>query len=201
MKVMQMENIDWDYWLDLIYVDEWKACGLSLGINPKNIKRDFLHYKNLIPTFYYHIKDASPEVINQFTNRLDIIQDNKYLNHFASGDTEVHLEKFVKWALTKKSFKNMPRELLLFVEPENQQVKIYPPSVWHSLCDKYAEEELNQNLELLQEEVAKKIHDRFKIEGILTRTGCPPTVKTIIRRLSDWEFNIKRLDIQKKKNS
>ena len=120
MKVMQMEDIDWDYWLDLTSVHEWEACGLSLGINPKSIKRDFVRNRNsYVPKFYYEIRGVSPEVVNQFVNRLDIIQNNKYSNHFVLADTKVYLEKFVRWAITKNSFKDMPPELLSLVKPKD----------------------------------------------------------------------------------
>jgi hypothetical protein len=115
-----MEDIDWDYWLDLVYVEEWKACGLSLGINPKNIRKDFSRNRNLyIQKIYFDIKGVSSETKEQFDKRLDIIQNNKYSNYFAYGDTEVHLVNFVEWAITKNSFKDMPIELMSLLKPKD----------------------------------------------------------------------------------
>ena len=128
-----MESINWNYWLDLTSVKEWHASALSLGINPKRIIRKLNRYSEPAKFEYEGDESIGVEKLQEFLNRLDIIQNNKYVEKFYLGLDEVYLEGFVKWAITKKSFQNyFPKELQAYWAQElvdNLNNKLTQPKV------------------------------------------------------------------------
>ncbi|WP_159077573.1 hypothetical protein [Polynucleobacter rarus] len=108
--------INWDYWLDFIFVEDWIAVALSLGINPEFINR---YPNNQASKFDYHIFGGSPSDKIQFADRLDILQNNKHSSRLSLGLSNILLKNFVEWAITKNSFKNMPPELLSLLKPKD----------------------------------------------------------------------------------
>jgi hypothetical protein len=207
-----MEEINWDYWLDLKSLKEWQASALSLGIDPKRIKRKLKPYTEPAK-FEYHVDETiGNEKLQAFLNRLDIIQNNKYAENFYLGLDEVYLESFVKWAITKKSFqKYFPKELQSYWAKELvdnlngklTQPKAYPkgimkPSEWKPLAEQYAAEILKSNPEIKLEQISTHIAENFKTQGILSVRGKPIKRDTVERVVSAWGFNRERINAAKK---
>jgi hypothetical protein len=207
-----MESINWNYWLDLKSVKEWQASALSLGINPKRIIRKLNRYSE--PAKFEYVGDESigVEKLQEFLNRLDIIQNNKYVEKFYLGLDEVYLEGFVKWAITKKSFQNyFPKELQAYwaqelvdklnnklTQPKVTQGGMMKPEGWKPLAEKYARDILQSNRKISLNKISIQIAEKIKSQGILSVQGEPIKASTISRHLSDWGFNRERINADKK---
>jgi hypothetical protein len=207
-----MESINWNYWLDLKSVKEWQASALSLGINPKRIIRKLNRYSE--PAKFEYVGDESigVEKLQEFLNRLDIIQNNKYFEKFYLGLDEVYLEGFVKWAITKKSFQNyFPKELQAYwaqelvdklnnklTQPKVTQGGMMKPEGWKPLAEKYARDILQSNRKISLNKISIQIAEKIKSQGILSVQGEPIKASTISRHLSDWGFNRERINADKK---
>jgi hypothetical protein len=207
-----MESINWNYWLDLTSVKEWHASALSLGINPKRIIRKLNRYSEPAKFEYFADETIGVEKHQEFLNRLDIIQNNKYVEKFYLGLDEVYLEGFVKWAITKKSFQNyFPKELQAYwaqelvdnlnnklTQPKVTQSGMMKPEEWKPLAERYAEEIFKSNSEISLKESSIQISKKFKLQGIVSVRGIPIDASTISRHLSKWGFNRERINANKK---
>jgi hypothetical protein len=207
-----MEEINWDYWLDLKSLKEWQASALSLGIDPKRIKRKLKPYTEPAKFEYHADETIGNEKLQAFLNRLDIIQNNKYAENFYLGLDEVYLEGFVKWAVTKKSFQNyFPKELQSYwakelvdnlngklTQPKVTQSGLMKPEEWNRLAEQYAGEILESNPKIKLEEISNQIAKKFEAQGILSVKGELIKPISISRVLSAWGFNLKRINADKK---
>ena len=207
-----MEEINWDYWLDLKSLKEWQASALSLGIDPKRIKRKLKPYTEPAKFEYHADETIGNEKLQAFLNRLDIIQNNKYAENFYLGLDEVYLEGFVKWAITKKSFQNyFPKELQGYwaqelvdklnnklTQPKVTQGGMMKPEGWKPLAEKYARDILQSNRKISLNKISIQIAEKIKSQGILSVQGEPIKASTISRHLSDWGFNRERINADKK---
>lgn len=207
-----MDSINWNYWLDLKTVKEWQASALSLGIDPKRIIRKVKRYSEPAKFEYFADETIGVEKLQEFLNRLDIIQNNKYAEKFYLGLDEVYLEGFVKWAINKKSFQNhFPKELQSYwakelvdnlnnklTQPKVNQNGMMKPEEWNPLAEQYAEELFKSNSKISLKESSIQISKKFKLQGIMSVRGTSIDASTISRHLSEWGFSRKRIEANKK---
>jgi hypothetical protein len=207
-----MEKIDWNHWLDLKSVKEWQASALSLGVDPKRIIRKVKRHSEPAKFEYFADETIGVEKLQEFLNRLDIIQNNKYAENFYLGLDEVYLEGFVKWAINKKSFQNhFPKELQAYwakelvdnlnnnlTQTKVTQSGMMKPEEWKPLAERYAEEIFKSNSEISLKESSIQISKKFKLQGIMSVRGIPIDASTISRHLSKWGFSHKRIKANKK---
>jgi len=66
------------------------------------------------------------------------------------------------------------------------------------LAEQYATELLQSNADIGIDDTAKKIADMFEKEEILSVRSDLIKPETIKRYLSDWGFNLKRIQVNKK---
>lgn len=207
-----MDSINWNYWLDLKSVKEWQASALSLGIDPKKIIRKVKRYSEPAKFEYFADETIGVEKLQEFINRLDIIQNNKYAEKFYLGLDEVYLEGFVKWAINKKSFQNhFPKELQAYwakelvdnlnnnlTQTKVTQSGMMKPEGWKPLAEEYARDIFKSNPQISLETISTEIAKKFERQGILSVRGIPIDASTISRHLSKWGFNIERIKANKK---
>ena len=207
-----MDSINWNYWLDLKSVKEWQASALSLGVDPKRIIRKVKRHSEPAKFEYFADETIGVEKLQEFLNRLDIIQNNKYAENFYLGLDEVYLEGFVKWAINKKSFQNnFPKELQAYwaqelvnnlnnnlTQPKVNQSGMMKPEGWKPLAEQYARDILQSNQKITLNKISIQIAEKLKSQGILSVQGEPIKASTISRHLSDWGFNRERINADKK---
>jgi hypothetical protein len=184
-----MEKIDWNYWLDMTSLEDWQACALSLGINPKRVTRRIVPYSQ--PPKFEYLADETIgfEKLQQFIDRLDIIQNNKYSKKFALGYGEVYLDRFVNWAITKHSFKtDFPDELArLAVQSGDLNPTRLSKAEWVAKAKEYSSKLLLADKNLNIDQLANAIHQKFIDEKIQTArgSGSDIAIGTIRKSLSE----------------
>lgn len=208
-----MEKIDWEYWLKRKSLFEIEVALLTLGIDPEN------HQINYLGDHYLVDMNALKSMQKDYIRRMTFIQENRFTpyeymaNDGESGnfyfDTEgrVRVKRFLLWLKNEDMGWSLPKELLAYLEKIDKPREVKPikttqqklnPKEWNPLAEEYAIEILQSNADIGIDDTAKKIADIFEKEEILSVRNNSIKWQTIRRHLSDWEFNLKRIQVNKK---
>jgi len=199
-----MEKIDWDYWLKRKSLFEIEVALLTLGIDPENHQIDYLGDHYLVDM------NALKSMQKDYIRRMTFIQENRFTpyeymaNDGESGnfyfDTEgrVRVKRFLLWLKNEDMGWELPPELQAYIDSlgkpsKTKLIKItqqkLSPKEWNPLAEQYATELLQSNADIGIDDTAKKI---LSVRSDLIK---PETIK---RYLSDWGFNLKRIQVNKK---
>ena len=208
-----MEKIDWDYWLKRKSLFEIQVALLTLGIDPENHQIDYLGDHYLVDI------SALKSMQKDYIRRMTFIQENRFTpyeymaNDGESGnfyfDTEgrVRVKRFLLWLKNEDMGWSLPKELQVYLEKFDKPREVKPikttqqklnPKEWNPLAEEYAIEILQSNPDIGIDDTAKKIADIFEKEEILSVRNDSIKWETIRRHLSDWGFNLKRIQVNKK---
>ncbi|MEI6613095.1 hypothetical protein [Polynucleobacter sp.] len=208
-----MEKIDWDYWLKRKSLFEIEVALLTLGIDPENHQIDYLGDHYLVDM------NALKSMQKDYIRRMTFIQENRFTpyeymaNDGESGnfyfDTEgrVRVKRFLLWLKNEDMGWELPPELQAYIDSlgkpsKTKLIKItqqkLSPKEWNPLAEQYATELLQSNADIGIDDTAKKIADMFEKEEILSVRSDLIKPETIKRYLSDWGFNLKRIQVNKK---
>jgi len=208
-----MEKIDWDYWLKRKSLFEIEVALLTLGIDPENHQIDYLGDHYLVDM------NALKSMQKDYQRRMTFIQENRFTpyeymaNDGESGnfyfDTEgrVRVKRFLLWLKNEDMGWELPPELQAYIDSlgkpsKTKLIKItqqkLSPKEWNPLAEQYATELLQSNADIGIDDTAKKIADMFEKEEILSVRSDLIKPETIKRYLSDWGFNLKRIQVNKK---
>ena len=208
-----MEKIDWEYWLKRKSLFEIEVALLTLGIDPEN------HQINYLGDHYLVDMNALKSMQKDYIRRMTFIQENRFTpyeymaNDGESGnfyfDTEgrVRVKRFLLWLKNEDMGWSLPKELQAYLEKIDKPREVKPikttqqklnPKEWNPLAEEYAIEILQSNADIGIDDTAKKIADIFEKEEILSVRNDSIKWETIRRHLSDWEFNLKRIQVNKK---
>lgn len=208
-----MEKIDWDYWLKRKSLFEIEVALLTLGIDPENHQIDYLGNHYLVDM------NALKSMQKDYIRRMTFIQENRFTpyeymaNDGESGnfyfDTEgrVRVKRFLLWLKNEDMGWELPPELQAYIDSlgkpsKTKLIKItqqkLSPKEWNPLAEQYATELLQSNADIGIDDTAKKIADMFEKEEILSVRSDLIKPETIKRYLSDWGFNLKRIQVNKK---
>ena len=208
-----MEKIDWEYWLKRKSLFEIEVALLTLGIDPEN------HQINYLGDHYLVDMNALKSMQKDYIRRMTFIQENRFTpyeymaNDGESGnfyfDTEgrVRVKRFLLWLKNEDMGWSLPKELQAYLEKIDKPREVKPikttqqklnPKEWNPLAEEYAIEILQSNADIGIDDTAKKIADIFEKEEILSVRNNSIKWQTIRRHLSDWEFNLKRIQVNKK---
>ncbi|CAE6878720.1 hypothetical protein [Paraburkholderia domus] len=118
-----MSAIDWSFWLGLEIVEEWKACALSIGIDPDSVRLDqygnFYTSSHSLPSFDPFCFPTAVSKEN-FDRRLRLLAaHSKNTAHFrrpsavtsSPGCREIYLSDFATWAVWVMKLDEFPPEL------------------------------------------------------------------------------------------
>lgn len=208
-----MEKIDWEYWLKRKSLFEIEVALLTLGIDPENHQIDYLGDHYLVDM------NALKSIQKDYIRRMTFIQENRFTpyeymaNDGESGnfyfDTEgrVRVKRFLLWLKNEDMGWSLPKELQAYLEMIDKPREVKPikttqqklnPKEWNPLAEEYAIEILQSNADIGIDDTAKKIADIFEKEEILSVRNDSIKWETIRRHLSDWGFNLKRIQVNKK---
>jgi len=208
-----MEKIDWEYWLKRKSLFEIEVALLTLGIDPENHQIDYLGDHYLVDM------NALKSMQKDYIRRMTFIQENRFTpyeymaNDGESGnfyfDTEgrVRVKRFLLWLKNEDMGWSLPKELQAYLEKIDKPREVKPikttqqklnPKEWNPLAEEYAIEILQSNADIGIDDTAKKIADIFEKEEILSVRNDSIKWETIRRHLSDWGFNLKRIQVNKK---
>ena len=208
-----MEKIDWEYWLKRKSLFEIEVALLTLGIDPENHQIDYLGDHYLVDM------NALKSMQKDYIRRMTFIQENRFTpyeymaNDGESGnfyfDTEgrVKVKRFLLWLKNEDMGWSLPKELQAYLEKIDKPREVKPikttqqklnPKEWNPLAEEYAIEILQSNADIGIDDTAKKIADIFEKEEILSVRNDSIKWETIRRHLSDWKFNLKRIQVNKK---
>ena len=208
-----MEKIDWEYWLKRKSLFEIEVALLTLGIDPENHQIDYLGDHYLVDM------NALKSMQKDYIRRMTFIQENRFTpyeymaNDGESGnfyfDTEgrVRVKRFLLWLKNEDMGWSLPKELQVYLEKIDKPREVKPikttqqrlnPKEWNPLAEEYAIKILQSNADIGIDDTAKKIADIFEKEEILSVRNDSIKRGTIRRHLSDWGFNLKRIQVNKK---
>jgi hypothetical protein len=148
--------------------------------------------------------------------------DGEWGDYFWANNQKVHVNRFLLWLKNEDMGWDLPKELQAYIEklevpnqqhwaqelvdnlngkltqPKVTQSGLMKPEEWNRLAEQYAGEILDSNPKSKLEETSHQIAKKFEAQGILSVHGEPIKASTISRCLSDWKFNLKRINANKK---
>lgn len=211
-----MEKMDWNHWFKHRTLNDWEVVALSLGINPMDID------VNSIGGINYIYDEIIPKHRVEYESRMRLLQDFRFKPYsYFEGDDEagncfdasdskykkVLVKRFLLWLKNEDMGWESPPELQAHIDGlrrpskansiKNSQQKLNPKE-WQPLAEKYANEILKADSNANLDETASLIAERFEKEEILSVRNDLIKWGTIKRHLSDWGFNLKRMQVNKK---
>jgi hypothetical protein len=211
-----MEKMDWNHWFRHRTLNDWEVVALSLGINPMDID------VNSIGGINYIFDEIIPKHRVEYESRVRLLQDFRFKpysyfegddeagNYFDASDSrlkKVLVKRFLLWLKNEDMGWKLPPELQAYIDSlgksnkakliKNTQQKLSPEE-WKPLAEQYAIEIFQSNADIGIDDTAIKIADIFEKEQILSVRNDLIKWETIKRHLSDWGFNLKRMQVNKK---
>jgi len=208
-----MEKIDWDYWLKRKSLFEIEVALLTLGIDPEKHQIDYLgdHYLVDINALKSMQKDYIRRMTfiqeNRFTHYEYMANDGESGNFYFDTEGRVRVKRFLLWLKNEDMGWSLPKELQAYLEKIGKPREAKPikttqqklnPKEWNPLAEEYAIEILQSNADIGIDDTAKKIANIFEKEKIFSVRNDLIKWQTIRRHLSDWGFNLKRIQLSKK---
>jgi hypothetical protein len=211
-----MDKIDWNHWFRYRTLKDWEVVVLSLGINPMDIDVYSIGGIN------YILDEIIPKYKVEYESRMRLLQDfrDKSYSYFEGDDEagncfdasdskfkKVLVKRFLLWLKNEDKSWTLPKELQAYIDSLGKSNKARPkkttqqklsPEEWKPLAEQYAIEILQSNVGIGIDKTAIKIADIFEEKEILSVRNKSIKWETIKRHLSDWKFNLKRIQVNKK---
>jgi hypothetical protein len=211
-----MDKIDWNHWFRHRTLNDWEVVVLSLGINPMDID------VNSIGGINYIFDEIIPKHRVEYESRVRLLQDFRFkpYNYFEGDDEagncfdasdsrlkKVLVKRFLLWLKNEDMGWKLPPELQAYIDSlgKSNKAKLIKttqqklsPEEWKPLAEQYAIEIFQSNPDIGIDDTAIKIADIFEKEQILSVRNDLIKWETIKRHLSDWGFNLKRMQVNKK---
>jgi hypothetical protein len=208
-----MEKIDWNYWLKRKSLFEIEMVLLTLGLDPENHQIDYLgsHYLVDVGALKGMQKDYLRRMTfieeDRFTPYEYMVNDGEWGDYFSANNGKVLVKRFLLWLKNEDKGWELPPELQAYIDSLGISNKAKPikttqqklsPKEWKPLAEQYAIKILQSNIGIGIDDTAIKIADIFEEEEILSVRNDSIKWETIRRHLSDWKFNLKRIQVNKK---
>jgi len=220
--------IDWNYWLKCRTLTEIEVVLLTLGLDPESYQIGILdgHYlvneNDLKQKQKDYIRRMGIVQDYRFKSYVYMANDGEWGDYFSANNQKVIVKRFFLWLKNEDMGWDLPNELQAYIkklnmpnqehwaqglvdnlndklaQPKVTQSGLMKPEEWNRLAEKYAGEILESNPKIKLEEISNQIAQKFEAQGILSVHGEPIKPSTISRCLSDWEFNRKRINANKK---
>lgn len=112
-------SINWKFWLGMDKINKFQAIGLTIPIDPEQIK-----VKLRRNNFYAELQNVDQKYVEEYELRVQQFRANTSFSHFDDFTDEVIFREFVLWINTHTDWA-IPAELMVFTK----KLKATPQSI------------------------------------------------------------------------